>query len=83
MKATKVYTITALFTLVLLSLPIACTTDSEADAEALARRMCNCDKIDDIQKRESCIDKVMYEVDLHSNDPAFMTAFNNAAQACY
>ncbi len=37
----------------------------------------------DIDKREACIDKVNYELQLHLSDLEFMAVYNQASQACY
>ncbi|MDR0660484.1 MAG: hypothetical protein LBG19_06730 [Prevotellaceae bacterium] len=74
---------TTLLTAAAITLPIACTEDSEKSAEDLAKRFCNCEKLEDLEKRETCKDKVLDQLQFHLNDLVFIAAYNQAAQACY
>lgn len=80
MKKLGFYIAAALLAMVMLTLPTACTSDSEDAAEDLARRLCDCYKEPDLEKRESCIDRVVEQVSFHANDPEFIAAYNRETQ---
>ena len=79
MKRKCLYLLAAMFVM----MGTACTEDSEGLAEDLAKRFCDCNKIEDVEKREKCIDKINYELQFHLSDFEFMAAYNRASQACY
>lgn len=83
MKRKYIYSLVLLLATTVFTLPMACTDDSEESAESLAKKFCDCEKIQDIDKREQCMDKVSFELRYHLDDPIFMAAYNQASQACY
>lgn len=83
MKRKHFYLLAALLAATVLTIPTACSDDSEESAESLAKKYCDCEKIEDVSKREQCYDKVNFELQFHLDDPTYMAVYNQAAQACY
>ena len=83
MKKKYFYTLVLLLIATIFILPTACTDDSEESAESLAKKFCDCNKIEEADKRERCIDNINFQLQFHRDDFEFMTTYNRAANACY
>lgn len=83
MKRKYFYIFAAFLAMAMTTIPTACTNDSEESAESLAKKFCDCYKIEDADKRERCIDNVNFQLQFHQDDFNFMAAYNSAAKACY
>lgn len=83
MKRKRFFLSTTMLAMAMLTILTACSDDSEESAESLAKKFCDCEKIEDVDKRERCIDNVNFQLQFHLDDPVFMAAYNDASKACY
>lgn len=82
MRRKRFYLTTVLLAMAMFTIPTACSDDSEESAESLAKKYCDCNKIESVDQREKCFDNVNYQLQFHLNDATFMAAYTAASRSC-